>query len=103
MSRTGLIFDCDGTLINSESLHYESWQDTLRNYGKNLTLEIYHSLVGLSNESMAELFAKELKRDMACLSEKKKNLFEQKIAKQPIARLEDAATFIQKLIVKKSL
>ena len=41
-----VIFDLDGLMINSESIAYHVWYDVLGKYGKNLTKEINHNLIG---------------------------------------------------------
>ena len=37
----GIIFDHDGTLIDTERMHYECWRLILRDYGVEFTLEEY--------------------------------------------------------------
>ena len=39
----GIIFDCDGTLVDSEEFHYLAWQDAFRSRGYLLTKECYVS------------------------------------------------------------
>ena len=41
-----VIFDFDGLMIESESLAYQVWCEVLGKYGKNLTKEINHKLIG---------------------------------------------------------
>lgn len=49
-----LIFDLDGTLANTETLHYRAWEKTLINNGvKQLTFETFMTYVGTSNEKIA--------------------------------------------------
>ena len=49
-----LIFDLDGTLANTELLHYQAWEKTLINNGVNqLPLETFMNYVGTSNEKVA--------------------------------------------------
>ena len=49
-----LIFDLDGTLANTELLHYRAWEKTLLNNGVNqLPLETFLNYVGTSNEKVA--------------------------------------------------
>lgn len=49
-----LIFDLDGTLANTELLHFRAWKRTLGNNGvKDLDLEIFLNYVGTSNEKVA--------------------------------------------------
>jgi len=49
-----LIFDLDGTLANTELLHYRAWEKTLLNNGvSQLPLETFMKYVGTSNEKVA--------------------------------------------------
>jgi HAD superfamily hydrolase (TIGR01509 family) len=49
-----LIFDLDGTLANTETLHYKAWEKTLTNNGvKQLPFETFMTYVGTSNEKIA--------------------------------------------------
>lgn len=43
-STTTILFDHDGTLINSEAVHFRLWKDILARYGVNLT-EIFYNEV----------------------------------------------------------
>lgn len=35
----GIIFDLDGVLVDSESIHYEAYRKALHDYGHFLTIE----------------------------------------------------------------
>ena len=49
-----LIFDLDGTLANTELLHYQAWKETLANNGvTNFSLDTFMTFVGTSNEKVA--------------------------------------------------
>lgn len=50
-----LIFDMDGTLVDSEHLHYESWRATLaRHRVERFPFDDFVAYVGTSNEKLAE-------------------------------------------------
>lgn len=34
-----VIFDVDGTLVDSNNLHVEAWQEAFRRYGKEVAIE----------------------------------------------------------------
>jgi len=54
-----LIFDMDGTLVDSEGLHYEAWKNVLADHNvKNFPFEDFVSYVGTSNEKLAEDYIK---------------------------------------------
>lgn len=66
-----VVFDCDGTLVDSEQFHYQAWNDVLKKHGKSFSLEEYYPCVGHStgviSERLAEKFgigpAQEIGRD----------------------------------------
>jgi beta-phosphoglucomutase len=53
-----VIFDCDGTLIDSEYAHYLAWQYAVQNQGGDLALEEYYFYAGQSLETIASSLSK---------------------------------------------
>lgn len=50
-----LIFDMDGTLVDSEMLHYEAWKETLHIFGvESFSFQDFGQYIGVSNEKLAE-------------------------------------------------
>lgn len=54
-----LIFDCDGTLVNSMPLHFAAWKNTLGRYGFVLTEERFYALAGQPTWRLVEMLATE--------------------------------------------
>ncbi len=52
-----VIFDCDGTLIDSEALQFVAWQQALRERGGDLEWETYVAYAGKSAHEIARQFA----------------------------------------------
>jgi len=49
-----LVFDLDGTLANTERLHYRAWKETLTANGvSEFSIETFMTFVGTSNEKVA--------------------------------------------------
>lgn len=49
-----IIFDCDGTLLHSGHIHYQSWHYALKNQGYHLTEEFYADhLMGMCDEDIS--------------------------------------------------
>lgn len=49
-----IIFDLDGTLANTEELHFRAWRETLLNNGvEEFTFDQFMAYVGTSNEKVA--------------------------------------------------
>ncbi|MEB3887033.1 HAD family phosphatase [Lyngbya sp. CCY1209] len=42
---TAIIFDLDGTLANTDPLHYQTWVDVLSDYGMKLNPEFYNARI----------------------------------------------------------
>lgn len=50
-----LLFDMDGTLVDSEQLHYRTWGETLRGHGVgDFPFDEFFRYVGVSNEQLAQ-------------------------------------------------
>jgi len=50
-----MIFDMDGTLVDSETVHFEAWKKTLASHGAtNFPFKDFISYVGASNEKLAD-------------------------------------------------
>lgn len=55
-----ILFDCDGTLVDSEYAHYLGWKQALNDLGRDLLLEDYYQYVGKSLKTNAHLIAERL-------------------------------------------
>jgi beta-phosphoglucomutase len=42
---TAILFDLDGTLVNTDSLHYQTWQEILRDYGLEIDQTFYKARI----------------------------------------------------------
>jgi beta-phosphoglucomutase len=60
-----VIFDCDGTLVDSEHAHFTSWQYALQYHGGELSLEEYYGYIGKPVSVIAEILAKKVGKDCA--------------------------------------
>jgi HAD superfamily hydrolase (TIGR01509 family) len=54
--KKALIFDFDGTLLDTERHNFRAWQETARRRGFSLELEFYQSLIGLTLDDSALRF-----------------------------------------------
>ncbi|CAG36383.1 hypothetical protein DP1654 [Desulfotalea psychrophila LSv54] len=49
-----LVFDLDGTLVNSEELHFMAWKEILEKHGAGpFTFDLFETYIGTSNEKVA--------------------------------------------------
>lgn len=60
-----IIFDCDGTLVDSEYAHLISWQYALKKQGGDLPPEEYYTYVGKTAVANANTLAEKVGRDCA--------------------------------------
>ncbi len=56
---TAVIFDVDGTLIDSVDLHAQSWQDALREYGRDVPLDDIRMQVAKDGDQLMPEFLSE--------------------------------------------
>lgn len=48
----GVIFDIDGTLVDSNRAHAESWAETLRSYGYSVSADQVQPLIGMGGDKL---------------------------------------------------
>jgi HAD superfamily hydrolase (TIGR01509 family) len=72
-----LLFDLDGTLVNTDELHFAAFQTLLADFGRTLTMDTYRErIMGASNEAiMRELFPHEPDEVKQQLADRKESLF----------------------------
>lgn len=76
-----IIFDCDGTLVDSMPAHYEAWVRTLEDYGLVLDEDRFYALGGWPTLNVAELLISESGLNVSphLLAEIKEARFEENI------------------------
>lgn len=58
MNYDAILFDFDGTLVDSEPIHYECWLEILAPFGVSLTWEEYcRNCIGVSDQAMVRQLA----------------------------------------------
>lgn len=81
MDYTAIIFDCDGTLVDSMPAHYEAWVATLNRYGMDLDEDEFYALGGWPTYHVADLVIRRAGEpiDPAALSIEKELEFERNL------------------------
>lgn len=51
-----VIFDVDGTLVDSNALHVQAWRDAFRQYGKDIASEALHRQMGKGADQLMPVF-----------------------------------------------
>ncbi len=55
----GLIFDCDGTLVDSMPVHFAAWVETLQRHGIEFSEQRFYELGGVPTDKIVDLLATE--------------------------------------------
>jgi HAD superfamily hydrolase (TIGR01509 family) len=53
---TAVIFDVDGTLVDSVDFHAEAWQRTIREFGKEVSFQDIRSQIGKGSDQLLPVF-----------------------------------------------
>jgi beta-phosphoglucomutase family hydrolase len=77
----GLIFDCDGTLVDSMPLHYLAWKEAMEEVGIQISEERFYAFAGMPTVAIIETLARQQNVicDAQAASEEKERLFLAKI------------------------
>jgi HAD superfamily hydrolase (TIGR01509 family) len=88
MDFRGLIFDCDGTLVDSMPLHYRAWQKVCRRHRFSFPEHRFYSLGGVPSRSIVDMLSAEqaLVLDASLIAGEKDDEY---LALMPHARLND--------------
>ena len=81
MKDYALVFDHDGTLVDSETLHYACWRQTLSEYGVDVSVDEYiqhHNGIPTNQNALVFIETYSLSVDMESLANKKRALFAEK-------------------------
>src|SRR6266700_7623918 len=73
----GLIFDCDGTLVDSMPLHYLAWKQAMEAVNIHFSEQRFYSFSGMPTVTIIETLAKEQNVicDAQATAEEKERLF----------------------------
>jgi HAD superfamily hydrolase (TIGR01509 family) len=73
----GLIFDCDGTLVDSMLIHYLAWKEAMDAVDIQISEERFYSLAGVPTVTIVETLAKEQNVicDVQAAAENKERLY----------------------------
>lgn len=74
-----IIFDVDGTLVDSVDLHARAWQETFRRFGKEIAFEAVREQIGKGGDQLIPEFftEEEIEKIGEKMEEFRKNLFQE--------------------------
>lgn len=72
-----IIFDCDGTLVDSMPVHFVAWHETMERYGISFSEDRFYSLGGVPSDRIVELLASEqgITLDVVAVAHEKEQAF----------------------------
>ena len=97
----GVIFDCDGTLVNSEGLHFLSWQEAFSKEGVIITEEQYYPFSGHSGIYVAQKLYQGASIALATKIYLDKKRIYRGLCKQEIDPIERTVSFVRQLAERK--
>ena len=77
-----VIFDLDGTLVDSNELHVQSWDETFRHFGKRFPLDALRKEIGKGGDQYLPVFLR--RRRAAHTAERKSKNFDRGFSKKNI-------------------
>lgn len=79
-----ILFDIDGTLLDSVDLHAKAWQEAFRHFGHDISFDDLRSQIGKGGDQLIPMFLnhKELKEQQKALEEFRSSLFKEKYLPQ---------------------
>ena len=96
-----IIFDCDGTLVDSEAAHLESWRRTLQNRGHDLTVEQSLLYTGRPSLAISKLIAETIGYDCSDEICGEKREYFRELYERGLPPIEATVDFLKRLAAEK--
>ncbi len=93
-----IIFDCDGTLVDSEMIHYLAWTDALEKQGHGISMEEYSHYVGTSIDKTSYVLSQKIGVNCAEQLKKDKYAFYRSRIEGGIPPIKDTLAFLYQLV-----
>lgn len=92
-----IIFDCDGTLVDSEMAHYSAWSRVAKKHGVAFTLDEYACCVGHPSDKASQILADKIGKVCAEELKENKHLFYYSLIRPGLPPIEDTIAFLYRL------
>lgn len=96
-----VLFDCDGTLVDTEYAHYEGWKTALNQLGHDLAWSDYAPYIGKSAETNAMLLAQKVGTDCSSFLLQKKRDYYKTLYLKGFPPIADTVQFLKTLAAEK--
>lgn len=93
-----IIFDCDGTLVDSEMAHYTAWTYALKKHGIAFSIEEYAHFVGHPSDAASQMLANKIGKNCANELKEDKHTFYRSLIEEGISPVKDTFAFFQQLV-----
>jgi HAD superfamily hydrolase (TIGR01509 family) len=101
MQVKAVLFDCDGTLVDSEYAHYLSWKKALESVGSEFSLEEYYFHVGKSADTNAHLLAQKKGKDCSDTILQAKKAHYKDLCSKKLSPISSTVDFLRRLAEEK--
>jgi len=92
-----IIFDCDGTLVDSEEAHLDAWRRTLQNRGHDLSPEQCQLYTGKSATVIAKLISEKIGYECAAEVLAEKRAYYRELHERGFPAIESTVAFAKRL------
>lgn len=93
-----IIFDCDGTLVDSEMTHFMGWNHALKKHGFDFSVEEYYQCVGTPIDKTASALARRFGKDCAEELRKDKHAYFQAHIQHGVDPIHETLEFLHRLV-----
>jgi beta-phosphoglucomutase-like phosphatase (HAD superfamily) len=97
-----IIFDCDGTLVDSDNIHYEAWCHALQKHGYDFLLEEDLPFVGVPSDTTGLHLARKIGKNCGEELRNDKRAFYKTKVSQYVPPIQDTLSFVHKLVQEQS-
>lgn len=96
-----IIFDCDGTLVDSEEAHISAWERTLQSRNHVLRKDQAHLYTGKTAAVIAKLLAEAIGRDIAHELLMEKTQYYRELQKKGLPKIAPTVDFVHRISKEK--
>ena len=103
---TAILFDLDGTIVNTDPVHYQAWREMLLNYGIEIDETFYKTRISgrLNPEIVKDILPQLSPEAGALFADQKEALFRQKASYlKPLNGFSELLAWTQKYHIKRAL
>ncbi len=103
---SAILFDLDGTLVNTDPIHFATWQEMLRQWNLEIDLEFYQTYISgrINSEIVQDILPQISLAAGLEVAEAKETLFRQRGAQlQPLAGLTRILEWTESLKIKRAV